>query len=39
MKELGEKEITPAFLRSCFKICHDAYSHLQKALDDRVKDT
>jgi hypothetical protein len=37
LKELKRKnEMTPAFLRSCFKIWYDAYEHLDKAFGDRL---
>jgi hypothetical protein len=37
LKELKHKnEITPAYLRSCFKIWYDAYGHLDKAFGDRL---
>jgi hypothetical protein len=37
LKELGPKEITPQFLRSCFKISYDVYTHLERALNDRMQ--
>jgi hypothetical protein len=37
LKELGTKEITPQFLRSCLKISYDVYTHLERALNDRMQ--
>jgi hypothetical protein len=37
LKEMKGKDVTPAFLRSCFKISLDAYDCLVKALAGRKK--